>query len=374
MTLQTMSFIFGALLLAVGILGGGFEVKEIKVSNASIGVRIIAGIAGLFFISLGFWQQLSAVLEPPPTTPTTHSAPTSAPTPAPTPQSAPGPSPKPAEALVAEQLPFVSDRQRIDVGAIYVPAQDHKALAISYSRIGMITGQADIETAKNGALDNCRKALERAGINNKCEPYAVGNTVVFQGGHPPMPPPPWFRSDPSIERPVNSKDFPLVSERDRSWIEKNYPAAQKSKALALGPRGGLHYGRGDASQDESARRALEICGHQAGVACMIIAIDDVFVVPIPTMMKAVGFFQTAGNALIAPESRDNVARRLATGTRGWSAVATGGNGLAGVVTNAGSEQNAIEGALADCSRRDHGCHVIAIGPFSVVAAEVGKTP
>src|SRR5215471_18549529 len=63
MTLQSMSFIFGALLLAVGILGGGCEVKEIKVSNASIGVRIIAGIAGLFFIGLGFWQQLSAVLE-----------------------------------------------------------------------------------------------------------------------------------------------------------------------------------------------------------------------------------------------------------------------------------------------------------------------
>jgi adenylate cyclase len=107
---------------------------------------------------------------------------------------------------------------------------------------------------------------------------------------------------------------------------------------------------------------------------MIIALDDVFVVPIPTMLNAVGFFQTAGNALIAPESRNNVARRLATGTRGWSAVATGANGLAGVVPDAASEQSAIEGALADCSRRDHGCRVIAIGPFSVVAAEVGKTP
>jgi hypothetical protein len=29
MTLQAMSFIFGAILLAVAILGGGFEVKEI---------------------------------------------------------------------------------------------------------------------------------------------------------------------------------------------------------------------------------------------------------------------------------------------------------------------------------------------------------
>jgi hypothetical protein len=189
-----------------------------------------------------------------------------------------------------------------------------------------------------------------------------------------MPPRPWFRSDPPIERLVNSKDVPFVNAGDRSWIEKNYPAARKSKALALSPRGGFHYTVGALSQDESARRTLEICGHMAGVACMIIAIDDVFVVPIPTMMNAVGFFQTAGNALIAPGSRDNVARRLATGTRGWSAVATGANGLAGVVPNAGSEQSAIEGALADCSGRDHGCHVIAIGPFSVVAAKVGKTP
>ena len=73
MTLQTMSFIFGALLLAVGILGGGFEVKEVKVSNASMGVRIIAGIVGLLFIGLGFWQQLSDVLPrtgPPPAPPT----------------------------------------------------------------------------------------------------------------------------------------------------------------------------------------------------------------------------------------------------------------------------------------------------------------
>jgi PAN domain len=56
MNLQTMSFLFGALLLAVGILGGGFEVKEIKISNVSTSVRILAGLVGLFFIVMGFWQ------------------------------------------------------------------------------------------------------------------------------------------------------------------------------------------------------------------------------------------------------------------------------------------------------------------------------
>ena len=53
MTLQTMSFIFGGLLLAVAILGGGFEVKEIKISNASTGVRILAGVVGLAFMVIG---------------------------------------------------------------------------------------------------------------------------------------------------------------------------------------------------------------------------------------------------------------------------------------------------------------------------------
>ena len=109
---------------------------------------------------------------------------------------------------------------------------------------GMITGQANIETAKSGALDNCRKALEAARIDNKCELYAVGNTVVYQGGHPPMPPPPWFRSDRSIEQPFNSRDVPLVSEGIRSWIEKDYPPSRKSKALAVSPRGHAFRNRG----------------------------------------------------------------------------------------------------------------------------------
>ena len=52
MTLQSMSFIFGAILLAVAILGGGFEIKEIKVSNVSMGVRALAGIAARGAIGL----------------------------------------------------------------------------------------------------------------------------------------------------------------------------------------------------------------------------------------------------------------------------------------------------------------------------------
>jgi adenylate cyclase len=107
---------------------------------------------------------------------------------------------------------------------------------------------------------------------------------------------------------------------------------------------------------------------------MLIAVDDMFVVPIPATMKVVGFFHTTANALIEPGTRDEVARRLGGGSSGWSAVAAGANGLPGVAVGAGNEQNAIDAALADCGKRDRGCRIIAIGPFSVEAAEPAKVP
>ena len=50
MTLQTLSFILGALLLLTGILGGGFEVKEIKIPKIGGPARLIATIVGIAFI------------------------------------------------------------------------------------------------------------------------------------------------------------------------------------------------------------------------------------------------------------------------------------------------------------------------------------
>jgi len=282
---------------------------------------------------------------------------------------------KQAQAVVAERIPFISDRDRADVGIFYVSAPDHKALAISYSRMGMIAGQADTETAKTEALERCRKALEAAKIKNDCYLYAVGNTVVYARGYPPMPPQPWVRSDPGIERPFNSKDVPLISARTRSWIDNNYPNARKSKALALSPRDDKVFrSSGRASRDEAARVVLEGCGSFAGVACMIIAIDDTFVVPIPSTVKVIGFFQAAENQRILPRMRDDVARRLAEARTGWSAVAVGASGMPRVASGAASEQSAVEDALAACNQQDKGCELIAVGPFSVAPEAAASSP
>ena len=98
---------------------------------------------------------------------------------------------------------------------------------------------------------------------------------------------------------------------------------------------------------------------------MIVAVDDLFVVSVPTIMKPTGFFKAADNASIEAGAREGVARQLAEASSGWNAVAVGTTGHAGVAVKASSEQNAINDALGNCVKHDSDCHVIAIGPFTV---------
>jgi hypothetical protein len=53
--LGVVSFAFGAILLLISLLGGGFEVKEIRFSHFGRSSRISLGVFGGFFIVLGFW-------------------------------------------------------------------------------------------------------------------------------------------------------------------------------------------------------------------------------------------------------------------------------------------------------------------------------
>src|SRR5262245_45542932 len=107
--------------------------------------------------------------------------------------------------------------------------------------------------------------------------------VVATRGHPPMPPVPWVVRDPSIERPFVAADIPLVSVAARQRAEQNYRNLPKSKVYVIGPGGMPTVFYGEPNPEQASRRALERCGYLAGIACMVIAIDDTFVVPIPTL-------------------------------------------------------------------------------------------
>ncbi len=330
---------------------------------AAAGVVSIAvlGIAALIYLTMGRPRQPAPVSEPGPAV-ATAAAPVA---PAAPQESAPSAPPQPA-ALVPETIPIISDRARVTIRDEYLPAPDHKALAISTGPIGLITGQADDAAAKTAALDICQKRADLLPQPRKCELYALGNTVVYARGRPPMPQTPWYTLDPSVEKPLVSSDIPLIRENGKTAVERNYLPGRKSKALAVGPSGGFIYYFNQENIDEAVRRALEVCGVNAGVPCLIVAVNDDFVVPVPTTMKVVGLFRPESSPVVAPELRADVARRLAN-SGGWTAVAAGADGRAGVMLKAASEQDAIDGALADCAKQDRSCRVVAIGPYSVAA-------
>src|SRR5258708_8847371 len=239
----------------------------------------------------------------PTVTPTTVPAPvaTATPTPSPTltPKAAvpaPAPSPPPiasGEKFVAASVPFLSDRTRGTLASDYAPVGDFKAVSVNAGGFnGFVTGKASEEAAKSGAVEQCQKRADAAGSPRKCELYAVGNTVVYAHGRPPMPPLPWIKHDQATERPFAPKEVPLLRDASKTRLETAYVPGRKTKALALGPGGGQYFMTvGSESVEEAARRSLESCGAIYGVPCVIVALDDDFVVPIPTTMKVIGFFR-----------------------------------------------------------------------------------
>ena len=299
-------------------------------------------------------------------------SPSASPTPAPTAAAAavpppPGPAALPfTEKLAAEAVPFVSERVRIALANDYVPAGDYKALAINIVGInGFVFRQASEEAAKAAAIEQCQKRADAQQNPRKCEIYAVGNTIVYPHGKPPMPPQPWVRHDPSVERPFVSSELPLVRDQGKARLETSYPPGKKSKAIAVGPGGTMFFSTANETVDDVVRRNLEACGAVAGVACMLMALDDAFVVPVPTTMKVTGFFRASGNSVISPDARDDVARKLANASTGWNAVAVGKAGRPGLALKATNERDAVNDALGACVKSDSDCHVVAIGPFSV---------
>jgi class 3 adenylate cyclase len=299
-------------------------------------------------------------------------SPSAIPAPAPSTNATPAPppsSPPPlssGEKFAAETMPYLADRARTALASEYAAAADYKAVALTVAgNHASVGGQPNEEAAKSAALEQCQKHADANPPVRKCEIYAVGNTVVYVHGRPPVPPLPWIRHDPSTEKPFVAKDVPLIRDTAKTRIESNYTPARKTKSIAIGPGGQFFFNFGLDTAEESARRNLEYCGGVLGVPCMIVAVDDAFVVPVPTSMKVTGFFRAASNPSITPDARDDAARKFSDASSGWNAVAVGVAGRPGLALREASEQNAVNEALGNCVKHDSDCHVIAIGPFAV---------
>jgi len=298
-------------------------------------------------------------------------SPSAAPAPSPAPKTAapaapPPPSPPPSpssEKFAAETVPFVSDRIRGTLANEYVSAADTKALALNITgSYAFAIGQQNEETAKGAAIEQCQKKADAIQSPRKCELYAVGNTICLSA---------WQAAAAAAAvdqaRSVDRKAFrgqgnAACARRRKGEAGKLLCAGRKNQVdRGRSGRAILLQSRRGAVED-SARRNLESCGAVAGVPCMIVAVDDAFVVPVPSTLKVTGFFQAAIGSSIAADARDDVSRKLANASSGWSAVAVGASGRPGLALKAANEQNAVNEALGNCVKRDSDCHVIAIRP------------
>ena len=145
----------------------------------------------------------------------------------------------------------------------YVPAADFKAFSLNVGGFSaFVTGQPSEEAAKSAAVEQCQKRADTAQSPRKCELYAVGDTVVYAHGRPPLPPLPWIRHDPATEQPFVAKNVPLTRDAGKARLETVYVPARKNKALALGPGGAIFFP--DRRWTPSKRRCGVPSSHAAG--------------------------------------------------------------------------------------------------------------
>ena len=145
---------------------------------------------------------------------------------------------------------------------------------------------------ERAALDTCQQRADALAAAAEVRALCRRRTVVYTHARPPMPPTPWVTADPSIERPLVPGEIPLLRDNGKATIATTTCRRAAPKASALGPLGDLLLILfNQESADEAIRRALELCGNNAGVPCLVVAVNNDFVVPIPTTMKATGFFR-----------------------------------------------------------------------------------
>jgi len=145
-----------------------------------------------------------------------------------------------AENFSADAVPFVTSQTRTTLANDYARAGPNKALALNITGIrGFVVDQPDQEAAKAAALSECQTKADAVHSIRKCEIYAIGDKVVYSHGRPPLPPWPWVKRDPTIEKPFVAKDLPLIADNYKASFASTYPTTKKSKSIAISPKGGL---------------------------------------------------------------------------------------------------------------------------------------
>ena len=259
----------------------------------------------------------------------------------------------PKRPVVAERVPFVSDKTREMLRDQFTNAPEHKALALSRDGLGVVVGAASKEQAMLLAMEKC-EAQSKAGY----EAYASDDALVWTRPFPPSPEP--MRVTGAY--PIDLDHLPRVSKDDLAWAGQSFVPGRGPKALAVGVGGQLGWAFNTSSVAEAIRRAMERCFDRSGSACLLYAIGGQATEQMPRSHAVVGYVDWT------TISNDDLVT-LQTRYRGadWRAMARNENGGFFAASGEMTEDDAAAAALTQCRASSVPCHLYAIGSFLVAA-------
>jgi hypothetical protein len=110
MSIELLAFVFGILLLFVAIVGGGFELRELKVPRVGKVARVVSALLGVLFLMVGFSGSTMEPIGQAPAQAKTNETPVTTPAPPAPPEPA-----DPVDFTVVDQLGELQITEQITV-------------------------------------------------------------------------------------------------------------------------------------------------------------------------------------------------------------------------------------------------------------------
>jgi adenylate cyclase len=156
---------------------------------------------------------------------------------------------------------------------------------------------------------------------------------------------------------------PFIGDLARQNLAQRYMKAERKRALVLG-RNNSDWVLFGQTEEDAARRTLQLCGHVTGRVCAVYAVENQVVVRLPERYRVMDIFIPSDIPSLDARQREAIEKYLVADD--WRAIAVGRNGRVGIVSGRASESAAADEAMRACTGAGGtDCTILAVGPFLV---------